>query len=76
MLLLRKLPFARLVREISQDFKMDLRYTPTAILALQHAAEHFLVEVMEKTNLAALHRRRITIAPKDMQLVKNITHMW
>ena len=37
---------------------------------------NFLVEVMEKTNLAALHRRRITIVPKDMQLVKNITHMW
>jgi histone H3 len=38
-LLIRKLPFQRLVREIAQDFKNDLRFQGTAILALQEASE-------------------------------------
>ena len=76
MLLIWKLPFSRLVCEIAQDYKTDLRFTATAILALHHASEYFLVEVMEKPHLAALHHRRITIALKDMHLVKAITHMW
>ena len=76
MLLIRKLPFARLVSEIAQDYKTDLRFTATAILALHHASEYFLMEVMEKTHLAAFHHKRITIAPKDMHHVKAITHMW
>ena len=42
-LLIRKLPFQRLVREIAQDFKNDLRFQGTAILALQEAAEAYLV---------------------------------
>ena len=75
MLLIRKLTFARLVREIAQDYKTDLRFTATAILALHHASEYFLAEVIEKTNLAALHHKRIMISPKDMHLVKAITHM-
>ena len=65
MLLIRKLPFSRLVREIAQDYKTDLRFTATAILALHHASECLLMEVMEKTHLAALHHKRITVAPKD-----------
>ena len=76
MLLIRKLPFARLVREIAQDYKTDSRFTATSILALHHTAEYFLVEVMQKTHMAAIHCRRVTIAPKDMHLVKAITHMW
>ncbi|KAL8429100.1 hypothetical protein Efla_003153 [Eimeria flavescens] len=42
-LLIRKLPFQRLVREIAQDFKTDLRFQSQAILALQEAAEAYLV---------------------------------
>ena len=76
MLLICKLPFARLVRKIAQDYKTDLRFTATSILALHHTAECFLVEVMQKTHMAAIHHRCITIAPKDMHLVKAITHMW
>ena len=76
MLLKRKLPFARLVCEIAQDYKTDLRFTATAILALHHASEYFLMEVMKKTHLAALHHERIMIAPRDMHLVKAITYMW
>ena len=54
MLLIRKLSFARLVHEIAQDYKTDPRFTATAILALHHASEYFLVEVMEKTNLCTI----------------------
>ena len=75
MLLIQKLPFLRVVRETAQDFKMDPCFTATAILALHHATEYFLIEVMEKANLAAIHHKRITIAPKDMYLVRAITHV-
>ena len=76
MLLIQKLPFSRVMCEIAQDCKMDLRFTATAVLALHDATEYFLVEVIEKANLAAIHHKRITIAPKDMYLVRTITHMW
>jgi len=46
-LLLRKLPFSRLVREIAQDYKNDLRFQSTAIQALQEAAEAYLVGLFE-----------------------------
>ena len=71
-LLIRKLPFQRLVREIAQDYKCDLRFQSTAIMALQEAAEAYLVSLMEDTNLAALHAKRVTIMPKDMQLARRI----
>ncbi|VDQ16881.1 unnamed protein product, partial [Trichobilharzia regenti] len=38
-LLIRKLPFQRLVREIAQDFKTDLRFQISAVSALQEASE-------------------------------------
>lgn len=88
-LLLRKLPFQRLVREIAQgnahtlyslthsplryiDFKNDLRFQSTAILALQEASEAYLVSLFEDTNLCAIHAKRITIMPKDIQLARRI----
>jgi histone H3/H4 len=58
-LLIQKLPFQRLVREIAQDFKNDLRFQGTAILALQEAAEAYLVSLFEDTNLAAIHAKRV-----------------
>merc|ERR1712093_827985 len=63
-LLMRKLPFQRLVREIALDFKMDLRFQSTAVVALQEASEAFLVGVFEDTNLCAIHGKRVTIMPK------------
>jgi histone H3 len=63
-LLIRKLPFQRLVREIAQDFKTDLRFQSTAILALQEASEAYLVGLFEDTNLCAIHANRVTIMPK------------
>ena len=69
-LLIRKLPFQRLVREIAQDFKGDLRFQGSAVLALQEASEAYLVGLFEDTNLCAIHAKRVTIMPKDLQLAR------
>ena len=71
-LLIRKLPFQRLVREIAQDFKTDLRFEGAAVLALQEASEAYLVGLFEDTNLCAIHAKRVTIMPKDIQLARRI----
>ena len=71
-LLIRKIPFQRLVREIAQDFKSDLRFQSTAILALQEASESYLVVLFEDTNLCAIHAKRVTIMPRDLQLARRI----
>ena len=71
-LLIKKLPFQRLVREIAQDFKTDLRFKATAMLALQEATEAYLVGLFEDTNLAAIHAKLVTDMPKDIQLVRRL----
>ena len=71
-LLLKKAPFQRLVREISQDYKADLRFQSSAVMALQEASEAYLVGLFEDTNLCAIHAKRVTIMPKDMQLARRI----
>ena len=67
--LIRKLPFQRLVREITQDFRTDLHFTSDAIFALQEASEVYLINLMEDGNFCMIHRGRITISPKDFALV-------
>ena len=71
-LLIRKLPFQRLVREISQQFLTNLNFRSDAILALQEAAEAYMVCLFEDTNLCAIHGKRVTILPKDIQLARCI----
>ena len=71
-LLIRKLPFQRLVREVASEFMMDVRFQSHAIMALQEACEAYLVGIFEDTNLCALHAKRVTIMPKDIQLAKRI----
>ena len=71
-LLIRKLPFQKVVREIAGEFKSDLRFQSQAVLALQEAAEAYLVGLFEDTNLCAIHAKRVTIMPKDMQLARRI----
>ena len=71
-LLIRKLPFQCLVREITQDFKTELRFQSSAIMALQEASEYYLVGLFEDTNLCAIHAKRVTIMPKDIQLARRI----
>lgn len=72
-LLLRRLPFSRLVREIQMSMsKIEYRWQGTALLALQEAAEAHLVGLFEDCNLCAIHAKRVTIMPKDMQLARRI----
>ena len=68
------MPFQRLVRELAQDYRADLRFQASAILALQHSAEEFLVHPFQDTNLCAIHPnlKRSTIFPKDIQLARRI----
>mmetsp|Transcript_41182 Transcript_41182/g.131799 ORF Transcript_41182/g.131799 Transcript_41182/m.131799 type:complete len:146 (-) Transcript_41182:36-473(-) len=72
-LLIRKLPFSRLVREITNSVAPEpLRWTAEAILACQEATEDFIVHLLEDCNLCAIHAKRVTIMPKDMQLARRI----
>jgi histone H3 len=71
-LLIRKLPFQRLVREIAAKFDPEKRFQSTAILALQEASEAYLVSLFADTNLCAIHAKRVTIMPKDIQLARRI----
>lgn len=71
-LLIPKVPFQRLVREISQDCRADLRFQSTALMALHEAAEAFLVGLFEDANMCALHAKRVTIMPKDIVLARKI----
>ena len=71
-LLIRKLPFQRLVKEVAQQIRPGLRFQSTAILALQEATESFLVNMFEDVNVCAIHGGRVTIQPKDIQLWKRM----
>ena len=76
-LLIRKLPFQRLVREITQTYNNtpaqgEKRFQSSAVVALQEAAEAYLVGLFEDTNLCAIHAKRVTIMPKDIQITRRI----
>lgn len=76
-LLIRKLPFQRLVRELVNSKEVagadsGYRFQAAALAALQEAAEAYLVGLFEDTNLCAIHAKRVTIMPKDMQLARRI----
>ncbi|KAG7096853.1 hypothetical protein E1B28_004261 [Marasmius oreades] len=84
-LLIRKLPFSRLVREIAGDMTTDmnenydtggLRWTSSALQALQEATEAFLVHLFEDANLCAIHAKRVTIMQRDIQLARRIRGSW
>jgi histone H3 len=62
----------RLVREIATEFKQDIRFQSQAVLALQEAAEAYLVGLFEDTNLCAIHAKRVTIMTKDLHLARRI----
>ena len=62
----------RLVREISQDYKSDLKFQGVAMLGLHEIAEAYLVGLFEDTNMCAIHAKRVTIMPKDIQLARRI----
>ena len=71
-LLCRKLAVSRLIWEIAQDFKTDLRFQASAIATIHEAMENYTVYLFEDTNLCAIHAKRVTITPRDMQLARRI----
>ena len=71
-LLIKKLPFQRLVRDIAKGFNKELRFQSTALLALQEASEAYLVGLFEDTLLCAVHAKRVTIRPCDVKLARRI----
>ncbi|XP_007969387.1 histone H3-like centromeric protein A [Chlorocebus sabaeus] len=73
-LLIRKYPFSRLAREICVKFTrgVDFNWQAQALLALQEAAEAFLVHLFEDAYLLTLHAGRVTLFPKDVQLARRI----
>ena len=70
--LIKMLPFQRLVREIAVEVAQEMWFQSSALLALQEAAEAYLVGLFEDTNLCAMHARHVTIMPKDIQLARTI----
>lgn len=70
--LIRRLPFARLVKSITTTFHHSLRWRVDAIEALQHSAEDFLVNLLTDANLCAIHAKRVTIMPRDLYLARRI----
>ena len=71
-LLLRKLPFQRLVKNYAHNYMPNCRFQKTALYALQEATESYLVGLFEDTNLSAIHAKRVTIMVKDMKLARRI----
>eukprot|EP01116_Phalansterium_solitarium_P003605 TRINITY_DN14419_c0_g1_i1.p2 TRINITY_DN14419_c0_g1~~TRINITY_DN14419_c0_g1_i1.p2 ORF type:complete len:139 (-),score=7.80 TRINITY_DN14419_c0_g1_i1:218-634(-) len=77
--LIRFAPFSRLVREIAQDytgadtvFNGQLRFHVDAMKAIQEATEAYMVGLFEDTLLCAIHARRVTVFPKDLQLARRL----
>lgn len=84
-LLIPKLPFARLVREVANDFitsayggigNSGLRWKSTAVMALQEATEAYLIHLFEDANLCAIHAKRVTLMQRDIQLARRIRGVW
>ena len=71
-LLLQRRPFQRLVREVAGQFNSQLRFQSLAVLAIQEAAEAFLVTLFESANLCAIHAKRVTIQPRDLRLAMRL----
>ncbi|EPY27914.1 histone H3 [Strigomonas culicis] len=67
-LLIQRAPFQRLVREIAAAQKEGIRFSSSALLALQESTEAYVVSLLADTNLATVHARRVTIMPRDIQL--------
>jgi len=73
-LLIRVLPFQRMVRSIVQGFKSDVRFQASALRALQEALENHMVQMLEDAYRCSAHAKRVTLMCKDIQLVKKIKY--
>ena len=76
-LLIQKLPFQRLVREVFSQISstQTFRVTPQALLALQEASESFLIHMFEQSNLIAIHGKRVTLNVKDILLWRRLHNL-
>jgi histone H3/H4 len=70
--LIQRAPFQRLVREIGQDYKTDLRFDPLFMDALQTLTEAYMVSLLKDVNLVAIHAHKTTIQPRDIQIARRI----
>ena len=80
--LIRKTPFNKLIKEISQDYRIcpggpgtplvQVCFQSTALAALQEATENYLIGLSKDVNLLAVHTKRVTVMPRDMQLALRI----
>jgi len=71
-LLIPHRPFCRLVRDVAQNYKTDLRFQSSAVMALHEAAEAYIIALFEDANCCAIHCKRVTLMPKDMVLARRI----
>lgn len=71
-LLIRKLPFQRLVREVASQYKSDARFQSSSILAIQESLENYLTGLFEDGNKCAIHAKRVTLMARDLHLVHKI----
>ena len=67
-MLIKRAPFRRLIREIAQDYKDDVRFQKSAIDAIQEATESYITSLFTDSNLAALHTGRTTVMANDLHL--------
>ncbi|KAL4437340.1 hypothetical protein ABPG75_004479 [Micractinium tetrahymenae] len=70
--LIPKAPFWRFARELLGAYRDNYRWSVQGVLALQEAAEAYLVGLFEDTQLCSIHAKRVTIMVKDMQLAKRL----
>ena len=61
-----------LVQEIGQQFLPGVWFQGTTIMALEEAAEVYLISLFEDGNLCAIHAKHVTLMPKDLQLARRI----
>lgn len=66
------MPFQRLVKEVAQDYRCDLRFQQAALRALQEAMEAYLVGLFEDSNLCGIHAKRCCVQVRDIQLARRI----
>ena len=71
-LLIHKLPFVWLFREITQDFKTYSHFQANAVMVLQEASKYYLAGLFEDTDLCAIHTKNVMILPKNLQLAHHI----
>lgn len=71
-LLIPRAPFWRLVKDVSSNHKTEYRYSALAVMAIQEAAEAYMTSLFEDANLCAIHARRVTVFPRDVQLARRL----